>query len=136
VCQWLPAFFLPYFKGEAEKSPRLEYFYFSDDGDLMALRYDNWKMVFAEQRAVGTMRIWSEPLVMLRAVRIGDYKFHLAMQRAEQFRQWAEPLVKLRVPYIMNLRLDPFERAECAALRVRLNCRRARYACGIAATAM
>ena len=34
--------FLPHFKGE-EKCPRVEYFYFSDDGDLMALRYDNWK---------------------------------------------------------------------------------------------
>jgi arylsulfatase A-like enzyme len=73
--------FLPYFKGEAEKSPRLEYFYFSDDGDLMALRYDNWKMVFAEQRAVGTMRIWSEPLVMLR------------------------------IPLMFNLRTDPYEKA-------------------------
>ena len=46
------------------------------------------------------------------AVRVGDYKFHLAEQRANTMRQWAEPFVKLRVPYIMNLRRDPFERAE------------------------
>src|SRR5262245_59037778 len=46
------------------------------------------------------------------AVRVGDYKFQLAEQRANQMRQWAEPFVKLRVPYIMNLRRDPFERAE------------------------
>src|SRR5262247_2608813 len=46
------------------------------------------------------------------AVRVGDYKFHLAVQRANTMRQWAEPFVKLRVPYIMNLRRDPFERAE------------------------
>jgi len=53
-------------KGEVKKSPRVEYFYFSDDGDLMALRYDNWKMIFMEQRMVGTLRIWQEPMVTLR----------------------------------------------------------------------
>ena len=74
--------FLPYFKGETKKSPRTSYFYFSDDGDLMAMRYDNWKIVFLEQRAPGTMRIW------------------------------AEPMVPLRVPKLFNLRTDPYERAD------------------------
>ena len=74
--------FLPHFKGEAEKSPRLEYFYFSDDGDLMAMRYDNWKLIFLEQKIVGTLRVWAEPLVVLR------------------------------VPKIFNLRTDPYERAD------------------------
>jgi len=46
------------------------------------------------------------------AVRVGDYKFHLAVQRAESTLVWAEPFVKLRLPYIMNLRRDPFERAQ------------------------
>ena len=68
--------------GEAKKSPRVEFFYFSDDGDLMALRYDNWKLVFMEQRMAGTLRIWQEPFV------------------------------QLRVPKIFNLRTDPFERAD------------------------
>jgi hypothetical protein len=65
--------------GETDKSPRDEFFYFSDDGDLLALRYDNWKMVFMEQRVEGTCQIW------------------------------AEPFVTLRVPSIFNLRTDPFE---------------------------
>ena len=73
--------FLPHFKGEAEKGPRVEYFYFSDDGDLMAMRYDHWKIVFMEQRMPGTMRVW------------------------------AEPFVTLRVPKLFNLRTDPYERA-------------------------
>ena len=73
---------LPYLMGEVEKSPRLEYFYFSDDGDLMALRYDNWKMHFMEQRMQGTLRIWQEPLVPLRFLKL------------------------------FNLRTDPFERAD------------------------
>ena len=38
---------LPYLTGQEVKSPRPGFIYFSDDGDLMALRYDNWKMVFA-----------------------------------------------------------------------------------------
>jgi arylsulfatase len=73
---------LPYLTGEEADSPRPGFLYFSDDGDLVALRYDNWKIVFMEQRMVGTMRIW------------------------------AEPFVPLRVPKIFNLRTDPFERAD------------------------
>ncbi len=71
----------PYLTGKVKESPRNAIMYFSDDGDVIA-------------------------------VRIGDYKFHLAEQRANQMRQWAEPFVKLRLPYIMNLRRDPFERAQ------------------------
>ncbi len=74
--------FLPCLTGKEKKSPRIEFFYFSDDGDLVAARYDNWKLVFMEQRAVGTLQVW------------------------------AEPFVPLRVPKIFNLRTDPYERAD------------------------
>ncbi|MCB1148910.1 MAG: arylsulfatase [Chlamydiia bacterium] len=74
--------YLPFFTGEVKQAPRNEFFYFSDDGDLTGLRFDNWKFVFAEQRAPGTLRVW------------------------------AEPLVPLRVPKIFNLRMDPYERAD------------------------
>jgi arylsulfatase A-like enzyme len=73
---------LPYLTGEADRSPRPGFVYFSDDGDVLALRFDNWKIVFMEQRAQGTLRIW------------------------------AEPFVALRVPKLFNLRTDPFERAD------------------------
>jgi hypothetical protein len=46
------------------------------------LRYDNWKLVFSEQRSPGTLELW------------------------------AEPFTGLRVPKIFNLRTDPFERAD------------------------
>ncbi|MDR7134321.1 arylsulfatase [Lysobacter niastensis] len=72
---------IPYLTGEAKESPRNEIMYFSDDGDVMA-------------------------------VRVGDYKFNLAVQRANTMQVWAEPFVKLRVPHIVNLRRDPFERAD------------------------
>ena len=47
-------------------SPRKEIFYFSDDGDLTALRYEDWKMIFMEQKTTGTLRVWMEPFVPLR----------------------------------------------------------------------
>ena len=49
---------------------------------MLALRFDNWKVVFMEQRVQGTLQIW------------------------------AEPFVALRVPKLFNLRTDPFERAD------------------------
>ena len=73
--------FLPYLTGEVEKGPRREVFYFSDDGDLTAMRYDDWKLIFMEQRAEGTMKVWSEPFI------------------------------PLRLPLIENLRRDPYEEA-------------------------
>jgi arylsulfatase len=45
-------------------------------------------------------------------IRVGDYKFNLSVQRAHAMRLWAEPFTKLRLPFIMNLRRDPFELAE------------------------
>ena len=56
---------LPYFKGEVEQGPRREFFYWTDDGQLANLRYDQWKVVFLEQRAHG-LDVWQEPLVELR----------------------------------------------------------------------
>jgi arylsulfatase len=73
---------VPYLTGKEKESPRKGFFYFSDDGDLLGLRYDNWKICFLEQRCPGTLRIW------------------------------AEPFTKLRVPKIFNLRTDPYERAD------------------------
>jgi arylsulfatase A-like enzyme len=55
-----------YLTGEVEKSPRVSFIYCNDDQQLVALRYDNWKLVFAEQRQPGTLRVWSEPFVTLR----------------------------------------------------------------------
>ncbi len=52
---------MPYLMGEAEHSPRRGFFYFNDDAELVAMRFENWKIVFAEQRCQGTLRIWAEP---------------------------------------------------------------------------
>ena len=58
---------LPYLTGKEKESPRNFFFYFSDDGDVLALRYDNWKLVFMEQRCHGTMQVWAEPFTAAAA---------------------------------------------------------------------
>ena len=73
---------LDYLIGAVDESPRQHFFYISDDGDLTAVRFHNWKLVFMEQRAPGTLAVWSEPYVELRA------------------------------PKVFNLRTDPYERAD------------------------
>jgi arylsulfatase A-like enzyme len=73
---------LPYLTGQVEKSPRRGFFYFNDDGDLVCLRFENWKVVFMEQRAPGTLRVW------------------------------AEPFTPLRLPKMYDLRADPYEQAD------------------------
>jgi len=56
---------LPYFKGDTKDWPREEFFYWTDDGNVAALRYNNWKIVFMEQRSHG-FDVWQEPFVTLR----------------------------------------------------------------------
>lgn len=56
---------LPAWSGETDRSPRQEFFYWTDDGDLAALRYNNWKIHFMEQRGEG-LDVWQEPFVSLR----------------------------------------------------------------------
>jgi len=51
--------------GEVKESPRQSFFYISDDGDILAIRYQDWKAVLMEQRAT-RMDIWAEPFVPLR----------------------------------------------------------------------
>jgi arylsulfatase len=56
---------VPYLTGEAAESPRKAIFYFSDDGDVMAVRNGDYKFVLEQQRATSTY-VWQEPLVKLR----------------------------------------------------------------------
>ncbi|MBC9207454.1 arylsulfatase [Roseomonas aerophila] len=70
---------LPTLTSETE-SPRQSFFYFNDDGELVAARFGRWKANFAVQRAHG-------------------------------FQVWMEPFVRLRVPLLIDLKMDPFERA-------------------------
>jgi arylsulfatase A-like enzyme len=73
---------LPHLTGQQPRGARREFIYFNDDGDLVAVRFENWKVVFEEQRSKGTMGLW------------------------------AEPFTKLRIPKLFDLRSDPYERAD------------------------
>ena len=73
---------VPYLTEQAAKSLRESFLYVNDDQQLVGLRYDNWKIVFMEQRANGQLLLW------------------------------ANPFTNLRVPKIFNLRTDPYERAD------------------------
>jgi arylsulfatase len=73
---------LPYLTGQEAHSPRHDFFYFDDDGELVAVRHDNWKGVFCEQRQAGGFQVWQNPLICLRT------------------------------PQLYNLRMDPYERAD------------------------
>ncbi|MCY1487766.1 Arylsulfatase [compost metagenome] len=73
---------LDYLTGKAKQGARNEFYYFNDDGDLVAMRFGDWKAVFCEQRKPGGFEVWSEPFVCLR------------------------------IPKLFNLRMDPFETAD------------------------
>src|SRR5262249_6653058 len=73
---------LPFLTGAQDKSARQESFYINDDAQLVAIRHGNWKAVFCEQKAKGTLDIWSEPFVCGR------------------------------LPLLFNLRTDPYEKAD------------------------
>jgi arylsulfatase len=56
---------VPFWKGEVKENPRKAFLYWSDDGDLLALRYEQWKVTFSEQRSQG-MSVWQDPFTPLR----------------------------------------------------------------------
>jgi arylsulfatase len=92
--------FLPYLKGEAQESPRKEFFYFSDAGDLLNLRYNNYKIVFAEQRARG-YAVWEEPFVFLRWPKLFNLRsdpFEAADQVGIGYNAWRTNQMFLLVP--------------------------------------
>ena len=81
---------LPYFKGEVVESPRDSFFYFSDDGALVALRHGDWKAVFQEQRAQQLL-LWLEPFVELRAPKLFNLRrdpFERADHNSNTYWDW------------------------------------------------
>ena len=92
--------FLPYLTGEATAGPRKEFFYFSDDGQLVALRRDQWKLVFAEQRA-RQLQVWTEPFVTLRAPKLFNLRsdpFERADTDSNNYNRWMIERAWVAVP--------------------------------------
>jgi arylsulfatase A-like enzyme len=92
---------LPFLKGEVKENPRKGFLYWSDDGDLMALRVGNWKCTFMEQRAKG-LKVWEEPFVTKRLPDIYNLRsdpFERATEDADMFYgKWKADRAFLLVP--------------------------------------
>jgi arylsulfatase len=92
---------LPFLKGEVKENPRKGFLYWSDDGELMAARYENWKVTFMEQRARG-LAVWGEPMVSTRLPQIYNLRsdpFERATEDATMFYdKWLADHVFLLVP--------------------------------------
>jgi arylsulfatase len=81
---------LPYLTGGVKESPRESFFYVNDDAQLVALRYNDWKLVFMEQRAK-TLALWQEPFVPLRFPKIFNLRrdpFERADQNSNTYWDW------------------------------------------------
>ena len=92
--------FLPYLSGDTQEGPRKDYFYFDDGGQLLGLRYNKWKIVFAEQRAK-TWDVWSEPFVKLRLPKVFNLRsdpFERADTDANGYNNWWIEHLFLLVP--------------------------------------
>src|SRR4029077_16077076 len=78
---------LPFLKGDVKENPRKGFLYWSDDGDLFALRVGPWKVTFVEQRAHG-LGVWFEPPVKMRGPQLHNLRsdpFERATEDASMF---------------------------------------------------
>ena len=98
---------VPALTGAVDTWPRKEFFYWTDDGNLCALRYNRWKVVFLEQREHG-FHVWEEPLVPLRFPKLFCLRtdpFERADHEAEGYGNWRLDRAFLAVPaqaYVAN----------------------------------
>jgi len=91
---------MPYFKGEVQEGPRKEFLYWTDDGDLAALRYNKWKLVFMEQRA-HSLDVWQDPMIALRFPKLFNLRsdpFERADYEGIDYQHWRADRVFLMVP--------------------------------------
>jgi arylsulfatase len=91
---------LPVLTGQTQEGPRKEFYYFNDDGQMVAMRYERWKVVFLEQRGVG-FGVWREPFVQLRVPKLFDLRmdpFERADEASNTYNDWFMDRVYLLVP--------------------------------------
>jgi arylsulfatase len=116
---------LPFLKGEVETSPREGFLYWSDDGDLIAIRVHQYKLVFAEQRAKG-LNVWREPFSTLRVPKLFNLRSD-PFERGDEslfYDKWMADRIFLQVPCqaIVAQWLDSFKefppRAKAASFSI------------------
>jgi arylsulfatase len=81
---------LDYLSGKTNASPRHEFWYVNDDGQIVAARYDAWKVVFLENRGQG-FGVWREPFVELRVPLLFNLRrdpFEKAQHNSNTYDDW------------------------------------------------
>jgi len=114
---------LPRLSGQSPTGPRRHFLYFSDDGDLMAIRYDDTKIVYLEQRAQ-KFDVWREPFVKLRAPKIFDLRrdpFERADTDSNNYNHWwservflIQPAAAIALEFMKTLREFPVRQKPAA----------------------
>jgi len=107
---------LAYLAGKAEESPRNEFFYVNDDGQIVAIRYGDWKSVFLENRGEA-FEVWREPFTELRVPLLFNLRrdpFERAQHHATVYNDWfldhafvAVPLQQLAARFLLTMKDYP-----------------------------
>ena len=107
---------LPYITGEVTESPRHEFWYVNDDGQIVAARYDDWKVVFLENRGVG-FGVWREPFTELRVPLLFNLRrdpFEKAQHSSNTYDDWfldrpfvVVPIQALAAKFLMTMKEYP-----------------------------
>jgi arylsulfatase len=107
---------LDYLTGKTDKSPRHEFWYVNDDGQIVAARYDDWKVVFLENRGVA-FGVWREPFVELRAPLLFNLRrdpFEKAQHNSNTYNDWfldrpfvIVPIQGLAAKFLMTMKEFP-----------------------------
>ena len=107
---------LDYLTGKTKESPRKEFIYVNDDGQVVAMRYDAWKAVFLENRGKA-FEVWREPFTELRVPLLFNLRrdpFERAQHNANVYNDWflerafvCVPLQGLAAKFLMSMKDYP-----------------------------
>jgi arylsulfatase len=105
-----------YLSGRAAESPRKEFWYVNDDGQIVAARYTDWKLVFLENRGEA-FGVWREPFVELRVPLLFNLRrdpFEKSQHNSNTYNDWfldrafvAVPLQAMAMKFLMTMKEFP-----------------------------
>ena len=107
---------LDYLSGKTNVSPRNEFWYVNDDGQVVAARYDDWKVVFMENRGQA-FGVWREPFIELRVPLLFNLRrdpFEKAQHNANMYEDWfldhpfvIVPIQTLATKFLLSMKEYP-----------------------------
>jgi arylsulfatase A-like enzyme len=107
---------LDYLSGGAKESPRKEFIYVNDDGQIVAIRYQDWKVVFLENRGEA-FGVWREPFTELRVPLLFNLRrdpLERAQHNSNTYNDWflerpfvIAPMQKLAADFLLSMKEYP-----------------------------